>query len=237
MVHAAFGQADHSSPPRLQAPAEVHLFHVGKEAGVQTAGCVPVRAAHHERGARGPEHRGRPVILPPVALHRVHHPAATVGVAKAVEVAPGSAGILKRVALRLAEQLGLAGRYFGVGVHVAQQGWQPPLGHLHVGIEQEEVVRRELGERPVIAFGETIIAVEPQRADLRKLAGQHVERAVGRGVVSHDDVGLVAAVPHHRRQETLHHLPPVPVQDNYGYSFHFVSFYRQSRPRAIRRQA
>ena len=55
VVGTALGHARHLSASAAEAPAEVYLFHVGKKSAVETTARLPILAANHQRGTRGPE--------------------------------------------------------------------------------------------------------------------------------------------------------------------------------------
>ena len=57
------------------------------------------------------------------------------GVAIVVEVATCSACVFKHLFVALAEQLGLAGSYFGVLFHIMKERAEPTFGHFNVGVE------------------------------------------------------------------------------------------------------
>ena len=212
MVHLTFGDAHHASSSLSQSPTEVNLLVVGKEAGVECSRLPIVFGTDHQTGTRSPQHIHRIVILSVVALHGVEDTAAAQRIAEAVEEAAGGTGILEAVLVGLTEQFGLTGRHVVVRVHILLQRREPVVCHLHVGVEQHIVVGLYLSQRTVVAVGKAVVAVEHERLHFRELLCEHLHRIVGRGIVGHPYLRVVARVFQHGGQEALHHLPPIPVQ-------------------------
>lgn len=55
MPNLALWQADNATASAAQAPAQINFFHVGKEAGVQSAGFQEVFSANEQAGSGGPK--------------------------------------------------------------------------------------------------------------------------------------------------------------------------------------
>ena len=54
VVCLALADADNALAHRAESPAKVNLFHVGKEAGIESPTLTPVGGSHHEGGSCAP---------------------------------------------------------------------------------------------------------------------------------------------------------------------------------------
>ena len=221
MVDCALGHAGHAPPAGVEAPAEIDLLHVGKEAGVEPAQCAEIGRAHQQGGARGPEDFCRSVILPSVFLYHVHHAAAAERVAVGVDPAAARPGKLEAGALLEAPHLGLAGGDLRVGVHEVEQRGEPSGGGLHVGIEQKGVFAIHFLQGAVVAFGKTVVAVEQDEPHLGEVAAQEGEGIVGGGIVGHYHFHSLHAegMAEDAGEILPHHAASVPVEYDDG-EFH-----------------
>ena len=92
VVDDALRNADHFSSARIQAPTEVDLFHMGKEALIKPSGRQPISAANHQSSARRPKYGTNVVILPAVALDHRKDASATKRITIAIQIAARSLG-------------------------------------------------------------------------------------------------------------------------------------------------
>ena len=69
MENVALRNCPYLMSGKLCPPAEIYLFHMGKETLVQTAKFPPNAAAYHHAGPGCPEYLHPVVILPVVKLH------------------------------------------------------------------------------------------------------------------------------------------------------------------------
>ena len=187
VIDGGFGDDGDPVPGELEPPAQVDLLHVGEEPVVQAAELFPEPAPDHQAGARHPEDIGRSVILAFVLLHLLHDTAPAERVAVAVQQAARRAGILKPGAVVPGQQLWAAGAAFRVGVHPGYQGLQPVFRHLDIGIDEDIILGFHLCEGAVVAPGEPIVLVQPDLPDGGKFLEEHLQGAVRRGAVGHDD--------------------------------------------------
>ena len=140
MIDDGLRHTDNAVSTGTQTPTEIDLLLMCKEAGIKAAHLPIGLGADHQGRAGSPEDIGHRVVLPAVFLHGVEDAATAVGIAKAVKVTARSPGVLKVGAGVLGTQLGLAGCHLRMALHVVMQRLQPPLGCLHIGVEQKEVL-------------------------------------------------------------------------------------------------
>ena len=137
VVDNALRNADHFSSARIQAPTEVDLFHMGKEALIKPSGRQPISAANHQSSARRPKYGTDVVILPAVALNHRKDASATKRITIAIQISARRTGIFKLLGATLRAEFGLASSHFGVCVHIIQERTEPSRRHFDVRIEQE----------------------------------------------------------------------------------------------------
>ena len=78
-----------------QAPTEINLLVMSKEASVESASLPIIVAPYKQAGSCGPQHLACFIILSLVFLHIFENPASAEGIAKTVDESTGSAGILE----------------------------------------------------------------------------------------------------------------------------------------------
>ena len=114
VIDVAVRHTTNSAATNAQPPAKVYLLIVGKEAGIESA-CLPVvLGTYHECSACSPEHVLPVVILAFITFYGIKNAPAAEGIAVTVKISPTRSGILKTVAVKDGEQLGLAGCHLRV---------------------------------------------------------------------------------------------------------------------------
>ena len=140
VVDDGVGDAHDFARPRPKSPAEVDLFEVGEEAGVEPACRVPIGGAHHECGAGGPKEGAHGVILPVVFFEHIEQATATEGIAEAVDESACGTGVFETVVRPFGVDLRLRGGRFGMRIHVGAHRGEPAGRGAHVAVEQEIII-------------------------------------------------------------------------------------------------
>ena len=224
MMHHACCHTAHLVATTAEAPAEVYLFHVGKETAVEAAYLFIYSEAHDKAGTRGPQEGYIGVVLAVVFLYRVEDAATAVGVSIAVEEAAHGTGILELVLVMIGHELGLACSCMGVGIHVLYERKEPTGSDLYVGVEQHGILGINLLEGVVIAIGNAVVMVENDGAHRGERIGKQSQRTVGRAIVGDIHHGLAHGggqhgMLHHGGEKLTEHLLTIPVE-NYDCDFH-----------------
>ena len=219
VVDDALRNADHFSSARIEAPTEVDLFHMGKEALIKPSDRQPIGAANHQSSARRPKYGTDVVILPTVALdHRKDAPA-TKRITIAIQIAARRTGIFKLLGATLRAKFGLASSHFGVCVHIIQERTEPSRRHFDVRIEQEQIFCVNLRQSSVVAARKSVVAVQSQDTHGGKLVAQKLQTVVRRAIVGYDYFGFSTRMRHYGGQKAAQHCSTVPIENNDGYGF------------------
>ena len=75
----------------------------------------------------------------------------------------------------IGHELGLAGSYSGMGIHILHERSEPPGGDLHIRVEQYGILGINLPESLVVAIGKAVVLTEGDglhRGELRGEQGQ-----------------------------------------------------------------
>ena len=222
MIDHTLGDANNSTSAGTESPTKVDLFHVGKEASVQSSRFAIVRQTDEHGGTGSPEYRQYGVILPSVRFDYSHHPSPTKRISVAVDESAGSSGIFEPFFLSPTAYLRLAGSHLRMGVHIGSHRLQPLSGHLDIGIEQHHILGLHLPEGKIIPICKTMIPIQQNPAYRGKLAAQHLHRLIRRTVISHTDFHTFSLrISKHGGKKRTEHLATVPVQYNDRYPIHF----------------
>jgi hypothetical protein len=192
---------------------------MGKKSTIKSTD-LPINFGSDEQGSPGcPKDICHGIVLPTVLLHYIEDASATEGIAQTIDITACGTGVLEMGGGVLGTYLRLTGSDVGVVVHIGEQGLQPPLGRLDIGVEQEIVVIGLANGTKglVIAFGKAVVMVEDDDADMRKVGVKEGERIVGRAVVGYDNISLIGRrVGEDGGHEATEHLSAVPIEDNNG---------------------
>ena len=212
MQHGGLGAHLDFEAGVLDTPAEVDLLHVGEEIPVEAAhGAIHIATDEHG-GASGPEDIDRIVILSFVLLQGREDASATKGITVFVDEAARRTGIFEHLGLGIGENLRLHHRNLLVSVHHLDDGLNPMVGHLNVGIQQTEILGVDLLHGKVIASREALITIIAQDADVGIVFLQEGEGVIGGGIVGHHQFSIVGQRTHERGQKLLQELTPIPIQ-------------------------
>ena len=103
---------------------------------------------------------------------------------------------------------------------------EPSLRCAHIAIEQHGVGVGCDAHAFVVAFGKAPILVEKEGFHSREFLLKHLHTLVGATIVSHYHVGDVGiGVGYHRGQIFAQKCGSIPIEDNYGYGFHWGSLF------------
>ena len=110
-----------------------------------------------------------------------------------------------------------------VGVHPADEGPEPALRNLDVGVDQDEILhffpsfhRADGFESSVVATCEAIVLIQQDCSYLWKTAGQQFPGPVVRGTVRYDYFCPLGHRVQKGREELPEEVPGVPVEDDYS---------------------
>ena len=172
------------------------------------------RSPAAERRPAHPENVAFIVVLPLVALDGTQDAPAAERIAQIIYVTARRPGILEPAAVGVGQQLGGSGRHAGIAFETLHQRREPPGRSLDVGIQQHIIIGFDLRQRPVVAFGKPIVAVELQHLDRREFAAQHLRRTVRRTVVGHDHADAPGSRRNDAREVAAQVRGTVPVEDD-----------------------
>ena len=104
--------------------------------------------------------------------------------------------------------------------------FQPSVGHLHIGIQQQVVLGVNPGESPVVTSRESVVPVQKYEPQIRESLPEHFHGTVRGGIVGNDDLTApfvwgsrgVSEINGMQkgRKEFLKVAFPVPVQNDNG---------------------
>ena len=132
MINNALGHTHKASTSTTQAPAEINLFHVGKEARIQSAYFVPISTAHHQGSSSSPKDGGYIIILSIIFLDISKKTAAAERVTIFIDKTTRGTSIFKTIALTFGQQFRLTSGHFRMLIHIVQQRLQPIRRDFHV---------------------------------------------------------------------------------------------------------
>ena len=201
--------------PAPQAPAQVDLLHVREEVGIEATSGMEGLGTDHQAGPGGPEHLALIVVLPMVLLGDLEDAPSAEGVAVAVDEATCGPGMFEAVRFVHGKHFRLACRRTWVaGPSGRSIRARPALGHLHVGVQQDDSARLPPGAR--------LRCNRP-----RSHGSPRVRSPVLLGVVPPSQVkessveplsatmtSAFGAVFQHNGQEAFEPIPAVPIQDD-----------------------
>ena len=196
MIDHTLGDANNSTSAGTESPTKIDLFHVGKEASVQSSRFAIVRQTDEHDGTGSPEYRQYGVILPPVRFDYSHHPSPTKRISVAVDESAGSSGIFEPFFLSPTAYLRLAGSHLRMGVQIGSHRLQPLSGHLDIGIEQHHILGLHLPEGKIVPICKTMIPIQQNPAYRGKLAAQHLHKTLQtarEGVLVHHSLLVLVA--------------------------------------------
>ena len=215
MVDYALGDTYQFPATCTQSPAQVYLFHVGKEPSIQSAGFAVILQTDEQGGTGSPEYGSDGIVLTLVGLDCPHDAPSAEGVTVLVDVSAGGSSVFEQVFLPQTPDFRLAARYFGVGVHVLGQQGKPVFGDFDVGVQQDDVFSLHLLQGLVVTVGKTVVAVQRDEADGGKFAAYRLNGIVRRSIVGHIDCGSVGlGIGHNGGQVGTEHPASVPVQND-----------------------
>ena len=211
MIYLALRHCIHGTASCLKPPAEIYLFHVGKETPVEAACILIGPATYHHRSTGSPEHTTRIVVLAFVLLDCVEHPATAKGITVTVDKTARCTGILEERLVTVGQYLRLASCRFGMRLHEIEQRDKPAGSNLHVGIKQNEIFGIYKFQCLVIPFGKSIVAAKLQQAHLRKIRLHDLQRVIGRAIIGNNHKGFLR-IFQDRRKELAQHTRAVVIQ-------------------------
>ena len=159
-------------------PAQVNLFHVGKESSVQPSGLTIIFQADKQGCTRRPKYRNNGIVLPFVLLYHAHNPPTTERIAVTIEKAACRTCILKLLLLPPTPYLRLASCCLRMCLHIISQWLKPMLRHFHVRIEKYHILSIHFLQSHVITIGKTLVFFQQYQSDGRKLPAKHLNRCI-----------------------------------------------------------
>ena len=215
VINPAPGLDPHPVTGQLHPPAKVDLLHVGEKILVETAQCPKYFGPAAESSAARPKNIAGIVILPFVPFDTLQNTTSAERIPQVVDETARSSGILEPRRLDERQQLGRYGSHGPIPIERFDERFDPSGRRFDIRIEQNEIVRIEILQRPVITSGEPVVTVQYDSPHSGKFAFEHAERIVRRTVVGHDDADPFGNRREHRRQETAQMPGTVPIQDHY----------------------
>lgn len=182
---------------------------------VETAQCPKYFGPAAESSAARPKNIAGIVILPFVPFDTLQNTTSAERIPQVVDETARSSGILEPRRLDERQQLGRYGSHGPIPIERFDERFDPSGRRFDIRIEQNEIVRIEILQRPVITSGEPVVTVQYDSPHSGKFAFEHAERIVRRTVVGHDDADPFGNRCEHRRQETAQMPGTVPIQDHY----------------------
>lgn len=164
---------------------------------------------------RSPKNIAGIVVLPFVPFDTLQNTTSAERIPQVVDETARSSGILEPRRLDERQQLGRYGSHGPIPIERFDERFDPSGRRFDIRIEQNEIVRIEILQRPVITSGEPVVTVQYDSPHSGKFAFEHAERIVRRTVVGHDDADPFGNRCEHRRQETAQMPGTVPIQDHY----------------------
>lgn len=183
VVHQGVRAVGNAVAGPLQAPAKVHLLHMGKKMGIKPAHPVKTFGTDKQRRPGGPENVLHRVILAMVFLRAVEDAPPAKGVAEDIHPPTGGTGIFKTGFIGKGTQLGLAGTYGLIGLHLGHDGLYPAGRHFHVLVQEYINIRLYMLQGLVVAACKARIGRVLDDADLWEMGPCIVHAIVGRRII------------------------------------------------------
>lgn len=164
---------------------------------------------------RSPKNIAGIVILPFVPFDTLQNTTSAERIPQVVDETARSSGILEPRRLDERQQLGRYGSHGPIPIERFDERFDPSGRRFDIRIEQNEIVRIEILQRPVITSGEPVVTV----STIRPTAGNSRS-----STPSESSVEPLSATTtptpfgnrcEHRRQETAQMPGTVPIQDHY----------------------
>src|SRR5690606_1888010 len=163
----------------LQAPAEVDFFHVCKEICIKPARKLPKVLFDKERSSASPKDAGRGVVLSLVFLQYVQHAAAAERETVIIEESASCTGMFKVVALIVRANFRLSNGHVGLAFHKLYHRCYPVWRHLHIRVQQYEIIGFHCLQYFIVSAGEAKVAFVPNNPDGRINGTHKCDRVVG----------------------------------------------------------
>ena len=165
---------------------------MGEKILVETAQCPKYFGPAAESSAARPKNIAGIVILPFVPFDTLQNTTSAERIPQVVDETARSSGILEPRRLDERQQLGRYGSHGPIPIERFDERFDPSGRRFDIRIEQNEIVRIEILQRPVITSGEPVVTVQYDSPHSGKFAFEHAERIVRRTVRKQDkgDSGL-----------------------------------------------
>lgn len=214
MVDTTFGNNTNLPTGTLQTPREVDLLHVGKIVAIETTHLAKELRSATIGCARHPKEVTSVIILSFIAFDRTQDSSTTKGIAQQINIATRSSGILKRFRRCNRAQLRCTCRHIGHFIQATDQGFDPATRSFDIRVQQDVIIRLDLLQGTIVAFGKAIILIESNHLHARKIALQKLQRRIRRAIVSHYDRHFIQPFNrgHNRREVAIQMLLTVPVE-------------------------
>ena len=160
MVHLALWHTHHLIASTIQTPTEINLLHVRKESAIQSPYFIVCLLSYKQSGSCGPENLYWLIILTSILLHLAQDSSSTIWKTIFIDKSACSSGMLKLRFIIIGQYLRLTGCYLRMGIHIFRQNCMPILRHLHIRIQQHNILCIHLCDGLVIPFGKSIVLIQ-----------------------------------------------------------------------------